>query len=240
MNALLHCLANRSRPFTTSPTDPSNFSPATLPDDELKLRQQLCLDLPVDYYLRSYMANLYSWPDIWQNLVGARDEDFDPLEIPRPKVISEGCELLASEGGVAVYEEFNLVQRMPVPFDWSLRWQNEGNGIIRDELSGQQSTVRVKPSTEVLRVSWPSWAPFAGPLRILDPWLEGVRYSFHVEPAMFPWPVAVKRIEGDPALSQMLAVAGLVDEFHGSSNPRLKLAIATAVLIANHPSYRRA
>ena len=92
-------------------------------------------------------------------------------------------------------------------------------------------------STEVLRVSWPTWAPFAGPLRTLMAWAPGTRLDFHVEPAMFPWLVVVDRIRSDRALDSMLAQAGMVDEYQNATNPRLKVAIATALLARNHPRF---
>ena len=238
MNPILNCLSNRARPFTTSTPDPVAFAPSHLSADVLQLRQKLCLDLPVDYYLRNYLANLYSWPDLWQNLMGRQRESFDPLQLPRPGVQAEGCELLASETGVAVFEEFNLTQRMPVPFDWSLRWHSPTTGIVRDELSGRQETTRVWPSVEVLRVTWPVWSPFSGPLRIRMPWAAGCRFDFHVEPAMFPWVLAAERIQADHALDDMLVNASLVDEYGAATSPRLKVALATALLVLNHPTYR--
>lgn len=238
MNPILHCLSNRARPFTTSTPDPVAFAPVRLTDDVLRLRQKLCLDLPVDYYLRNYLANLVSWPDLWYDLLGRAPESFEPLHLPRPRVQAEGCELLASESGVAVFEEFNLTQRMPVPFDWSLRWHSPTTGIVRDELIGQQEVCKVWPSSEVLRLAWPVWAPFSGPLRILMPWATGCRFDFHVEPAMFPWVLARDRIQADPALDDMLVRARLVDEYANTSSPRLKVALATALLVLHHPTYR--
>lgn len=237
MNSIILCLSNRSKPFSTSLPDPRGFDPETFTPEITLLRQKLCLDRSEDYYLRNYLANLYSWPDIWQELVGRRQESFDPTDLPRPGVRSDGCELLASESGVAVFEEFQLIQRLPVPLDWSLRWQSDTSGIFRNELSGQQDTTRVVASTEVLRVSWPTWAPFSGPLRTLMPWRPGTRFDFHVEPAMFPWPVVVDRIKDDRTLDLMLAKANLVDEYQSATNPRLKAAIATALLARNHPRF---
>lgn len=237
MNHLLHCLANRTQPLSTSPRYTGNFAPATVSDLELALRRKLCLDRAGDYYLRNLMANLHSWPDLWQNVLGFRDEDFTPLDLRRPGVWVDGGELLADESGVASFEEFGLLQTLPVSMDWTLSWQQADTGLLQDDLTGRKDSVRVRASTEVLRVSWPAWAPFAGPLRIIVPWLEGSIYKLHVEPASFPWAVAAQTIQSDPQLDQWLMRAGLVDEYRGSGNPRLKVALATALIIINHPAY---
>lgn len=240
MNQILHCLSNRSGPFQAIPTLPEWSQPSVRPAQEQALRTKLCLDISTtDYYLTRYLANLYSWPDIWQGLLAGWQETFDPTLIARPKVVATSCELLADESGVSSFEEFNLVQNFPVPLRWALTYRDAATALFQDLDLGRQEMVAVVPSSEILRVAWPAWSPFSGPLKILQPWGPGERLEFVVEPAGFPWAAAVSKIQGDPWVNQQLAVLRLVDEYHGTTNPRLKLALVTAALVDAHPSYRR-
>lgn len=236
MNAALHSLANTAGPFSAE-LGPLNqdFVPHVAPNDEALLRGKLCLDLG-DYYLKHLLVNLQTRTDLWRNVSHGGDV-FQVDLLPKPKVTSEGGSLMSLSRGVGYYNEQTLLKQVPVSMDWELAWRADKLAVIRDVTSGRTTTTKVVPSLESLRVVWPVWVPFSGPIQLTQSWVAGALISFHVEPSGFPWSVLAERIKGDSWLNQHLTDHQLMDEFH-SGDARLQVALACACVIQAHPWWR--
>lgn len=238
-NKILHALANRTGPFREAIFGAQpEFVPAVFTDQLARLREKLYLhETGTDYYLTRYLSLLEAFPDLKSTLAD-ESATYQVWELLPRGVQIEGGDLLSSNiAGLYIEPENNL---LPINLNYTIDCVNAALAKIT---AVEHGLTRLAPalasgdaSRPWLRITWPSDIPFHGPLRLDQPWTAGTKITIKVEPCRFPYETLVRRIQADDALNELLIRAELLNEFHGSSDPLEKLAVALTLVAAANPS----
>ncbi len=239
INRLLHALSNRSVFSTPAFIPDPAFIPAQFNADTLALRQALLLDVDTtDYYLQVYLGLLEAYPDL-KNLF----QDFQtsyrlPEFLPRGVQI-DGADLLSTPAiGGRFTDPPN--ERLPLALTWRLDCQDHNTCQISAVETSQVWLTDYQlvnmPSGQLLQLNWPAGVPFAGVLRLNQPWVLGSRIQILVSPSQFPYAVLVQRVRQVPSLSALLSRFNLTSAFAGSFEATEQLALILTALGLDNPA----
>lgn len=239
INKLLHALANRKGPLD----DPllllePGFAPADLAFPVQQLRGLFLLDVPTDYYLKTYLCCLEAYPDIRQ-LADDPVVTFKASDFPPAGISIDGGDFQSKINVVGYFNDqettklpLTLTYRVRYHDSWNVRIDGIETGLVRIAAFIRSGTA----PHEMLRIQWPTDIPFTGPIVLNQDWLPGAVVEIKVEPSRFPFVDLVQRLRGNALLMSWLAEAHLVDEYVATTDAHRQTALAVLMLATNNPA----
>ena len=240
INKFLHALTNRKQ-LSADPmfvSDPK-FLPATLSAGDIALRNALQLNnTGTDYYMRAYAAVLNLFPDLGA-IIADDNCSYIPADFLPNGVQSTGGSLVSNQTSSGSYLDLKPVT-MPVPMTYVINYESAGTAQLTQPDIGNQLSVSVNVMADangtILRVQWPEYWPFRGPITLSQAWAPGAQVTFVVEPSRFPYTAAVRALQAIPYFQQLLTNYQLATIFQNTPDVKEKLALVLAAIAISNPA----